>query len=1038
MIRNVVLLAGTALALLSSSGAMAASKSISAKDSFRIGDQGVLCTAQSRTIDPRFSSMFDRGYDVVCRDAAQAVAQLYALKIERGDPAARFEKARDKGVTCEAAVAVTTAALAGARRQDCRQTASGLNYTVYTLRKGGRLYAAEGLSAYDSALQLGLVSLVSDRSARGEITVATTNAGDPAAFAKVQAEQLDAAQALAAGYGRNVEGSYAEASQFFESLVQRSRSSENGADHAAVYLANQAMQQSNLGNAAEADRLFAEAARATEGSDPLFGRLFRNLRATHKLNNRDASGALEILDSSVPPVVEAAGLRERLAEGYIERRLAQRLAIDDDAMTKLGGGATSLTENERGTLLDAQAHYLRGVALRLKGDKAAARAQLDRAVDAFSSVRGGAVTSMAWLFAGASTELAQVSESEGRTGDAVRQLGEALATIQGSYPDSAVTLAARARLAGVQARSGKAAEASATYHELVRKAAAVPGGAEALRALIKPYFDLLAKSRDASAASDFFVASQAMVRPGVAQTQAVFARELSGGSDEASGLFRQSVTLSRELVSVDVEIARLTALDARSAEESQALAAMRARRAEVGAAQTALLAKLAAFPKFRVTSNAALELSGLQASLGEGEAYYKLLFVGEAAYGLLAWSDGAKAIKLGATRSEMESMTNKLRDSIVLEQNNQLVTNPFDLETSHRMFEVLFGAMADKVPGIKHLIFEPDGPLLKLPANVLVTDKAGLDAYAKRQQADNPDEFDYTGIAWMGRNRMVSTAVSAQSFVDVRKLAPSKASRTYLGVGQNTPTEKLKYAPQSEEGRDSCDWALSLWSKPINSAELRMASSMLGGIGNEVIIEEGYSDSALRERKDLNDFRILQFATHGLVTAPKPGCPARPALVTSFGKSNSDGLLSFKEIFDLRLDADTVILSACDTAGAATAAATREAGITTGGNFAMDGLVRAFVGAGARTVIASHWPIPDDYDATRKLMSVIYEGGTHQAVGESMRLSQNRLMDDPVTSHPYYWGAFAIVGDAGKPLTTDGKSQMAGAAQQAQVKGASK
>lgn len=1038
MTRNFVLLAGTALALLSPSMATAAPTSLAPKDSFRIGDQGVLCTAQSRTVDPRFSSMFDRGYDVVCRDAAQAVAQLYTLKIERDDPLARLASARDKGVTCQASVAATLPGLPAVSRQDCSQTATGLNYTVYSLRRGGRVYAAEGLSAYDSALQLGLMSLLTDRPARGEISVATTNAGDPAAFARVQAEQLDVAQALAAGYGRNNEGSYAEASQFFETLVLRSRSSETGADHAAVYLANQAMQQSNLGNTAEADRLFTEAARVADGSDPLFGRLFRNLRATHRLNNRDASGALEILSSDMPPVIEVAGLRERLAQGVIDRRLAQRLAIDDDAMTKLGGGSTTLTESERGTLLDAQGHYLRGVALRLKGDKPGARAELDRAMNAFSSVRGGAVTSMSWLFAGASTELALIAEGEGRSEDAERQLGEALATIQGNYPDSAVVLAARARLAGLQARHGKATEAAATYRELVRKAATVPGGAEALRALIKPYFDLLATSTDTAAASDFFVASQAMVRPGVAQTQAVFARELSGGSDEAAGLFRQSVTLSREIVSVDVEIARLTGLDARTAEESQTLAAARTRRAETGAAQTALLAKLGDFPKFRVTSNAALELSGLQTSLGQGEAYYKLLFVGEASYALFAWPGGAEATKLSATRTELEALTNKLRDSIVLEQNNQLITNPFDLETSHRMFEILFGSVADKLPGIRHLIFEPDGPLLKLPANVLVTEKAGVEAYAERQKQDNPDEFDFTGVAWMGRDRMVSTAVSAQSFVDVRKLAPSKASRTYLGVGQNTPVARLAHAPQSEEGRDSCDWALSLWSKPINSAELRMASGMLGGGRNEVIIEEAYSDTALRDRKDLNDFRIIQFATHGLVTASRPGCPARPALVTSFGRSNSDGLLSFKEIFDLRLDADTVILSACDTAGAATAAATREAGITTGGNFAMDGLVRAFVGAGARTVIASHWPIPDDYDATRKLMSVIYEGGTHQAVGESMRLSQNRLMDDPVTSHPYYWGAFAIVGDSAKPLTTDGKNQMAEAASPAQAKEALK
>src|SRR3546814_10791195 len=76
--------------------------------------------------------------------------------------------------------------------------------------------------------------------------------------------------------------------------------------------------------------------------------------------------------------------------------------------------------------------------------------------------------------------------------------------------------------------------------------------------------------------------------------------------------------------------------------------------------------------------------------------------------------------------------------------------------------------------------------------------------------------------------------------------------------------------------------------------------------------------------------------------------------MTSFGEGESDGLLTFREIYDLRIDADLVILSACDTAGKATVATTREAGVTTGGDYALDGLVRAFVGAGGRSRSEEH------------------------------------------------------------------------------------
>ena len=150
-----------------------------------------------------------------------------------------------------------------------------------------------------------------------------------------------------------------------------------------------------------------------------------------------------------------------------------------------------------------------------------------------------------------------------------------------------------------------------------------------------------------------------------------------------------------------------------------------------------------------------------------------------------------------------------------------------------------------------------------------------------------------------------------------------------------------------------------------------------------------------------------------------------PALVTSFAADGSDGLLSFKEIFDLKLDADVVILSACDTAGSASIGASREAGIATGGNYALDGLVRAFVGAGARSVVASHWPVPDEFDATKRLISGLLGAKPGEPLAQALGEAQRGLMDDPRTSHPFYWAAFIILGDGAKPLVA---ANMAGAA----------
>jgi CHAT domain-containing protein len=302
-------------------------------------------------------------------------------------------------------------------------------------------------------------------------------------------------------------------------------------------------------------------------------------------------------------------------------------------------------------------------------------------------------------------------------------------------------------------------------------------------------------------------------------------------------------------------------------------------------------------------------------------------------------------------------------------------------------------------------------------------EESGIAAYRARQTPES-DGFDFTGIEWLGRDRDISTAVSARAFRDVRQAPRSNARVEYLGFGQNQPNQGFFQAGASgtrgsSAGPEGCDWSLSVWNRPISPAELYTARTALGGEAEEsqIVIGAAFTDSAIKGRGDLDQFRILHFATHGLVAPPRPECPAQPALLTSFGGAGSDGLLSFAEIFDLRLDADLIILSACDTAGTASAAATSEAGLTSGGEFALDGLVRAFVGAGGRMVIASHWPVPDDFNATGRLISGLFGAPPGSGVAGALRLAQRALMDDPSTSHPYYWSGFAVVGDGAAPVT---------------------
>ena len=526
-------------------------------------------------------------------------------------------------------------------------------------------------------------------------------------------------------------------------------------------------------------------------------------------------------------------------------------------------------------------------------------------------------------------------------------------------------------------------------------------------------------------ASDFFLAGQTLVRPGVADTQAMLARQLSGGSDEASRLFRQSVALGRDIERVRIEASRLAALEQQTPETAALLETKRAGLGRLEADQTATLASLSAYPRYRAVGGSAMKLADLQGALKPGEAYLKLAIVNDDVFALFATHDDATAYRLPVDKQAFAAMVGTVRDSVATDNAGTLEVAPFDVEAARALYVALLGPVAPRMAQVKHLIFEPDGPMLKLPVNLLVADDASVTAYKTRAAKPGADPFDFRGLAWLGRTTDVSTAVSPQAFRDLRGVRGSTAKFGYLGLGDNAPvTDTVGLAKTrmvSGRGAIDCNWPVTAWSDPIRPAELYAAQKAVGGKGDDVVTGAAFSDTALIERKDLADYRILHFATHGLVTAPRPECPARPSLLTSFGPklpdgTASDGLLSFREVFDLRLDADLVILSACDTAGAASVSATREAGETSGGGSALDGLVRAFVGAGGRAVLASHWPVPNEFNATERLITTLFVAPRGTSIGDAMRLSELKLMDQADTSHPYYWSAFALVGDGAQPL----------------------
>jgi CHAT domain-containing protein len=160
------------------------------------------------------------------------------------------------------------------------------------------------------------------------------------------------------------------------------------------------------------------------------------------------------------------------------------------------------------------------------------------------------------------------------------------------------------------------------------------------------------------------------------------------------------------------------------------------------------------------------------------------------------------------------------------------------------------------------------------------------------------------------------------------------------------------------------------------------------------------------KRTALADYRVVYFATHGLVAGDVAGL-AEPSLALTLPKQPTeldDGLLTASEVAQLKLNADWVVLSACDTAAA-----------DKPGAEALSGLARAFFYAGARALLVSHWSV--DSEAAARLTTstfAIIKADPKLGRAEALRDPMLAYMNDkgsPLNAYPAFCGPFSIIGE---------------------------
>ncbi|HEX4447741.1 MAG TPA: CHAT domain-containing tetratricopeptide repeat protein [Polyangiaceae bacterium] len=306
----------------------------------------------------------------------------------------------------------------------------------------------------------------------------------------------------------------------------------------------------------------------------------------------------------------------------------------------------------------------------------------------------------------------------------------------------------------------------------------------------------------------------------------------------------------------------------------------------------------------------------------------------------------------------------------------------FDRARAYRLYSTLFAGVSGPIHRAKHLLVVPSGALESLPLGVLVT----------RDPAGAPRTFDsYRDTAWLVRDEAITVLPSVSGLISVRGTTRgAEASKPFVGFG----------APSLSE-REVQDDGLGVL--PDTDVELQRMAAALGAGKADVHVGAGATEETLKAL-DLSDYRVVAFATHGL-QARELARVTEPALVLSapVAGDHEDGFLTASEVAGLKLNADWVVLSACNSA----------AGDGSPDAEALSGLTRAFFYAGARAVLASHWSVYSKAAAeltTKTFDELRRDPGSGRA--EALRRAMTTVMREPYGSDPAYWGPFSFVGDS--------------------------
>ncbi len=1003
-----------------------------APDSFLLGASartGDICEALADDNDMATMRKGAHAWAVRCRGWNYDFGRLYAFTngggsmFQTGGP---FMKSLAQRANCQAPKPAKIAGLTDVTKRQCKTTRSGANYVVYQAKafhalQPSTFVTAEGLEQVSDLLESGLKAV-----GGGNVKVAAANESSAEEAEAVDPTSL-ATSVLRTAYVDNQRWQFADAERGFRASALDERASLSA--RAEAYL-NWALNASNTGRYKEADDRFQDAANLQASiNDRALDALALNYKAMHERNQLHFKEAIDFARQAIDARASLGKAQTRVEAKPGEIMIDEALATAFNHGGERGATLQTLTDQQKAAVRDAQAWYIIASAQESLGQRDQALTSLARAERIFEDQSGPGsevlITSTGWLRAQILSEGAQVDLASNRGAEAATAATAALEALrkQPELRGTATEAAFILTLAQAEAVTKQTELAMRDYGEGFKLFRDTRGSLGASADAAEVYFDLLiqqAKSDPAHAGAYenfYFEAMQSVVDATTADTMKRLFARISTGDSASAALARSFEDTGRLLAIANGTVKTLQDEGKYTgADKDRADAQVATLRTQQEKLQQQLLALN---PHYNAIVRTSANVSSLQGVLKGDEIYVKYLILGDRSYGLAITKDKVVTYPIPLSADEAAQTVKRLR--VAVDTIDRLPR--FNVVGAHDLYAKLFGPVADLVATTHHLIYEPDGVLISLPAEVLVTDQASADGYRQRLVLDQrgQDVDLYQKVAWLGRTADISLEVSAEGFIQSRQSSRSQGTKAFVAFGDPVTQGvtdprlfSLLINPDQGRSKDLCEPERLEMGEALQRLKgAREAILTIGGelkaSPDDLVLGEAFTDNVVKSRKDLDQYRIVFFGTHGLLPATGD-CLPEPALVTSLGTGDSDSLLSVSEIFNLKMDADLVVLSACDTGGGNSVSA--RTGVA-GSGAALDGLARAFIYAGARNLIVTHWQIPET--SNQLIMTKLFKPDSGDQA-EALRRAQLSLMDDKAYSHPFYWAAFSLVGDGARPF----------------------